>query len=68
MDEFVGKDVALSIQKKPTYWQSHFEPFSVYVSVMAVLGDSLVVRDRTGMSRSIPVDDEYMKILDIREV
>jgi len=68
MDELVGRNVALLLQKKPTEWQSFFEPFSVHVSIVTVRDGFFVVKDRTGMSRSIPFDDEFMKVLDIIEV
>jgi hypothetical protein len=67
MDCYIGKDVVLTIVKKPTFWKSSFEPFFKRVTITSIRGNFIVAKDQTGMERSTPIEDEFTIVTNIEE-
>jgi len=67
MERYIGKNVILTIKKKPTSWGQSFEPFSKKVTVLSIRGNFIVLKDQTGMERSIRIEDEHIKVISIEE-
>jgi hypothetical protein len=59
----VGREVVLTVRKKPNH-----PPFRRRLVILDVRNGFIHFKDSTGMANSIPLDDDYMVVEEIRAV